>query len=87
MTPEAKEAFLRIVLGWLQRQQGSRDARTVVSAVATGGEDGSTDAGWFPTCELQIEWTDPDGRHRTTRVDGEDLASLWNTVMGNPSRW
>jgi hypothetical protein len=72
-------AFLDAVTAWLRDHQP--DARA--TAVTSQGLDmnGDTDGGFYASFEVTVEFALSDGSTSYMRVEGSDMAELWNAVV------
>jgi hypothetical protein len=72
--------FDDVVLEWLRKREP--DAVQVVSVVAFGSDwGGSTEGGFYPETDVTVSYLSRAGQRQNLKVDGEDMASLWNHVM------
>lgn len=75
------ERFLKLVGSWLQ---SSGEPGAVVRSVSSYGTDwaGSTMDGFTSQFEVAVDYTTPDGQRKEKLVAGEEMASLWEAVVG-----
>jgi hypothetical protein len=75
--------FLAAVLDWVKHKDPQADRITEVSAYGTDWA-GSTDAGFYDDFEVTITYMRVDGSQVWWReIRGEDMASLWQAVIGD----
>jgi hypothetical protein len=81
------DTFEDVVGRWLRttkQREVPPDFRRVVSVKAYGTDwAGDTEGGFYSTAEVRIQYEQADGTLKGCDVEGDDMQSLWEFVMGS----